>query len=200
MSDADDFFANSAGKSARFPDVGTVVTGAVVSFEQQQSTDMDGKPQFWDNGDKRMQLKVGIQTDDRDPEIEGDDGVRYLYVKGSKKPESHSLYAAVATALRRADAKLEAGGVLSVTLTFKAPSPNPKKLANEYSATYQAPNFFAEPATATVPAQQNGSAAPDPIATAKQLLSVASLTDEQIATTTGLSADAVAALRSPVPF
>lgn len=178
MSAADDFFANASGKSAKFPDVGATVTGKVVSFEQQQATDFDGKPKFWDNGDKVMQLKVGLQTDERSPDIEDDDGVRYLYVKGSKKPESNSMHAAVAGALHKAGAKLEVGGTLTVQLIVKAPSPNPKKIANEYTATYSAPDYFEQPATApttaTAPAAAPVAApsgpSPDDIARAKALI------------------------------
>lgn len=210
MSAADDFFTPSgAGKSAKFETVGSTVIGKVVSFEQQQQTDFDGNLLFWDNGDKRMQLKVGLATDERNPEIEDDDGVRYLYVKGSKKPESKSLHVAVADALKAAGAKLEVGGTLSVTCTFKAPSPNPKKLANQYSATYQAPDFFSgEQPAAEQPAQPQQVPAPaaaapasggpsaEDVATAKTLIA-AGLDDATVlAAASSVTPQVLAALRN----
>lgn len=114
----DDFLLGGGGKSAKFETVGAKITGTItVRPELRQQTDMvSGLPETWDGGDPKMQLVVSLQTDERDPEDPDDDGVRKVYVKGSKKPESKSLHAAIAQAVREAGAKgLEIGGRLTVT-------------------------------------------------------------------------------------
>lgn len=139
-----DFLLGGGGKSATFETIGDAITGTVVSSEVKQQTDIStGTPQTWDNGDPKMQLVVRLQTTLR--EDEDDDGIRAIYVKGSKKAGSQSLHDAVATAVRTLGAKtLEVGGTLTVTHTGTEPSKtrgfNARKL---YSATYTAPDHAA---------------------------------------------------------
>jgi hypothetical protein len=107
-----------------------------------------------------MQLVVALQTTLR--EDDDDDGIRNLYVKGSKKPESKSLHAAVAGAVQAARAKgLEVGGHLKVTLTGKRPSTTKGfNDANEFAAVYTpASASYFDPASAPV---NNGPADPAP--------------------------------------
>lgn len=136
----DSFLLGGGGSSAKFENVGDAVTGTILSAEVKDQTDLaTGAILKWDNGDTRKQLVVRLQTTQRDDE--DDDGVRALYVKGSKKAGSHSLHDAVASAVRLAGAKsLEVGGTLTVTYTGEEPSAtrgfNPRKL---YSASYVAP-------------------------------------------------------------
>lgn len=141
--DTNDFLLGGGGTSARFDNVGDSITGTVESTEVKQQTDIgSGAPLTWDDGSPRMQLVVRLKTAQRDPEVEDDDGVRALYVKGSKKAGSRSLHDAVASAVRAAGAKgLEVGGTLSVTFTGEEASAtrgfNPRKL---YAATYAVPD------------------------------------------------------------
>lgn len=75
-------FASSGAKSAFTKDspIGTSVTGTISSWEMVQVTDfMSGTPQFWDNGDPKMQLKIIISTNL--VEDEGDTGERSVWVK-----------------------------------------------------------------------------------------------------------------------
>lgn len=63
--------------------IGTSASGIVKSIEAQQQHDIDtGAPKFFDNGQPMMQIVVHIATEQRDPTIPGDDGVRAVYVKG----------------------------------------------------------------------------------------------------------------------
>lgn len=139
--DANTFLLGGGGKSASFPQVGSSVTGLVASPpETRQQTDMSGNPLTWDNGDPRWQLVVPLQTEDRDDP--DDDGIRNLYVKGSKDPKSQSLHAAVAAAVVAAGAKgLEIGGRLTVTYVADGVAStrgfNPPK---KYEAQYQRPD------------------------------------------------------------
>lgn len=142
---AEQFLLGAGGKSASFPTVGTTVTGTIVDPAPKvaQQTDMSGNPMTWDNGDPRLQLVVTLQTQERG-DVD-DDGIRKLYVKGSKDPKSKSLHAAVAAAVQTANAKgLEVGGTLSVTYVGDGVAStrgfNPPKL---YEARYTAPDHAA---------------------------------------------------------
>lgn len=142
---AEQFLLGGAGKSAKFENIGATITGTISTPpEVKQQTDMTtGSPLTWDNGDPRMQLVVTLQTTLRDDE--DDDGLRKLYVKGSKDPSSQSLHAAVAGAVTAAGAKgLEIGGTLTVTYVgdgvAKTRGFNPPK---KYQATYKAPDAAA---------------------------------------------------------
>lgn len=224
----DDFLlGGGAGKSAfgKEDPVGTTVTGTIVGTEVRQQTDIkDGTPLTWDNGDPRMQLVVSLQTDQRLPNEPDDDGIRALYVKGSKAPGSRSLHDAVRAAVQAANAPgIEVGGTLTVSYIGSEPSQtrgfNDRKL---WEATYVAPDRAAEtggflgttPATATQPATAAPPApaapAPAPAAApapatapasetpadkAKQLLALG-LDDATIAQATGLDANVVAILRN----
>src|SRR5690606_14620750 len=84
MSNIDDLLlgGGAAGKGMKFEQVGAQYAGTVVSVEVRPYTDLKtGKPEFWENGDPKQQLVIGIQTDERNPELQDDDGVRYDYVK-----------------------------------------------------------------------------------------------------------------------
>lgn len=197
--DADRFLLGGGGKSAKFETIGTNVTGKItVKPEVKQQTKMgSGELDFWDNGDPKLQLVVSLLTDQRDPEDAEDDGVRNLYVKGSQDPKSKSLHAAVAAAVQAAGTKgLEVGGVLSVTYIGNGVSKtvgfNPPK---QYEATYTpaAAGFLA--AGDAAPAAAPAAGAPTPADTAKQLIA-AGLDDNVIASSTGLGADVIAALRN----
>src|SRR5690606_24285559 len=158
-------------RSAKFDRIGDEVSGTIASPpEVRQQTDMTtGKPKVWDNGDPVMQLVVRLQTDQRDPADPDDDGVRAVYVKGSKKPESKSLHAAVAGAVRASGAKsLEVGGRLTVRFVGEGVAErrgfNPPK---HYEATYVPPAAgvlgAAHPGAEPRPAQPGARAAGAPL-------------------------------------
>lgn len=168
----DGFLLGGGGKSASFDNIGDSITGTILSAEVKDQTDIGtGKPLTWDNGEVKKQLVVKLQTslaDDGD-----DDGVRAIYVKGSKKAGSRSLHDAVASAVRQAGAKsLEVGGTLTVTHDGTEPSAtrgfSDRKL---YSATYAAPNKAAQTGDflgtlGATPAQQQAPVSAPPAAPA----------------------------------
>lgn len=138
-SSVSDFLAPSGGKSASLGDIGDTIRGTVVSAETRQQTEFGtDKLLFWDDGGPMMQLVIALQTDQRDGE--DDTGIRNLYVKGSKKPESMSLAAALIVALKKAGAQLEVGGTLAVKYVGEGkpskPGFNPPK---QYEMAYKAP-------------------------------------------------------------
>lgn len=138
--DPNAFLLGGGGKSAKFENVGDSVTGSITQVPEvrQQTKLEDGTPLTWDNGDPKMQLVVSLQTELR--EDGDDDGIRKLYVKGSKDPASKSMHAAVAAAVQQAGAKgLEVGGRLTVRYVgngvAKTRGFNPPK---QYEASYVA--------------------------------------------------------------
>ncbi|MFE2353426.1 hypothetical protein [Streptomyces parvulus] len=163
---ADDFLMGGGVPSAKFPTLGTTVSGRITERPtvEQQRDFTTGELKFWDDGKPQMQLVVTLATNERDPENPEDDGARRLYVKGQMKN-------AVASAVRSAGARgLEVGGTLTVTYARDGQKSNPR---------FNAPkNFDAQ----YVPAAQNELNTPDPApAPAGVPSAVPGLSQEQLA-------------------
>lgn len=197
---ADEFLFGGGVPSAKFPTIGTIVTGTIVEPAPHvtEQRDLEGEVRLWSNGDPMKMLVVTIATSERDPEIGDDDGTRRLYVKGSKDPASKSLTAALGAAVRNAKANgLEVGGKL--TVTYVSDGKQEKKGYNapkQYEATYEPPSVkasgdFLDAAPAAAPAATgDASNAAD---MAKQLLQ-AGLSVDDVAKATSLPAAVVQAL------
>lgn len=145
-----DFLMGGGSPSAKFPTIGTTVTGTVAREpEVMQQTDFDsGKPLFWDDGKPKLQAKVVLATTERDPLISDDDGERAVYVKGQ-------LQKAVAQAVRSAGARLlEVGGTLSVTYIADGERKGKLNPPKVYSAKYEPPDPLARVADPDSPAGQ----------------------------------------------
>lgn len=157
MPSADQFLMSGGGHSAKFPTIGTTVTGVISTPPevQQQRDPKDGKPKFWDDGKPMLQLKVALSTFERDPADPDDDGTRNLYVKGQ-------MQQAIKDAVKAAGAgRLDVGGTLTVTyiadgekknVTFNAPK--------VYAAVYAPPNPLDVIADPTPPRAQQAAPAP----------------------------------------
>jgi hypothetical protein len=88
MDDANEWLMSSAAKSASFLQIGAQVSGFICAKpEKQQQRDFDtGQPKYWPNSTEPMwQVRVILQTEERDPEVEEDDGRRAIYVKGNMR-------------------------------------------------------------------------------------------------------------------
>lgn len=103
----------------KFDDEGSRKVGTIAAPPQaRQEREYDpnnaggGAPKFFPSGDPIMGIYVEVQTDERDPSRDGDDGRRTFYIEGKRLKE------AVKAAVRAAGcAGLEVGAVLDVTLT-----------------------------------------------------------------------------------
>lgn len=141
--DANDFLMGGGVKSAKFEKIGTVVKGTIVTKPelQQQRDPKDGKPQTWDDGKPKQQVKVVLQTEQRDDAE--DDGRRAIYVKAN-------MLKAVQEAVKAAGAKgLEVGGVLAVKYVKDGEKKNKAFNAPKlYAAKYEAPDPMAVAAAA----------------------------------------------------
>lgn len=163
MSNPDDFLFGGGGKSAFGKDdpVGTIITGTIAETPvvQAQTDIKDGTPLTWDNGDVKEQLVVTLQTATRDDD--DDDGLRKLYVKGSKKAGSKSMHDAIREAVKTSGTKgLAVGGTLTVQFIGTEPSStrgySDRKL---FAAKYEAPVVALADGFIDVP-QSPGPAAP----------------------------------------
>lgn len=133
---------DSSSKGVKFDTVGATITGTVKSSprERQQTKFGSQEPDFWPNGDPKMQILVDLQTDQRADM--NDDGARTLYVASS------NMKRAISDAIRTAGASdLEPGGTLTVQYVGNDPaSKNPANPAKMYAAQYtRATSAFAQP-------------------------------------------------------
>lgn len=134
------FLSGGGSAAAKFPTVGTLIKGTITGAELTQQTDpADGKPKTWDDGNPRMQMVVTLQTDERDADIDDDEGIRRLFVKGK-------MLQAVREAVKGAGVKtVEVGGVLAVKYTGDGEKTNPAFNAPKlYAAQYKAPEKSVE--------------------------------------------------------
>jgi hypothetical protein len=92
-----------------------------------------GKPKFFPSGDPIMGVTVEVQTNERDPQDQDDDGKRTFYIEGKRLKE------AVREAVKAAGGPgLEVGGTLDVTLTHYD-EPNDRKSGCNWQITYTLP-------------------------------------------------------------
>lgn len=205
---ANDVLMGSGGApTAKFDQPGVTIGGLILAeprVYQEREYDPrnpgNGAPKFYPrSGDPIMSVSVDVQTNLRDAADPEDVGVRRIYVEGKR------LKDAVRDAVRAAGASgLEIGGRLDVTFTglgvaesagMNAPKLYTAKYVSAGNAALMADT--AEP-PASVPASTPAvpSAGPSPADTAKQLIAAGITDDNVIATSTGLGADVIAALRN----
>ncbi|GAB7039726.1 MULTISPECIES: hypothetical protein [Catenuloplanes] len=140
--DANSILMGSAGApSAKFPVVGTMLHGTVVEepTTQQQTNFRTKAKEFWPDGQPKMQVLVVLQTSERDPEVQDDDGKRTLFIKGKE------LTNAIRDAVRTAGAKgIHRGGTLTVQYVGDGqPAPGLDDGPKLYAARYEPPSQFA---------------------------------------------------------
>lgn len=122
--------------SAKFDAVGDHIVGDVVGVDVGQarkfgSNDLD----TWDDGRPKMNLIVTLQTELRDPNVEGDDGRRRIFAL-----QPSEMLRAIAAVTVEDGKQLAIGGRLAVQWIGERPHEkagfNPVKL---YKAAYSAP-------------------------------------------------------------
>jgi hypothetical protein len=147
--DPNAFLMGAAVPSAKFDHVGAEVSGRVVHRETRLQTVFGtNEVKHWPSGDPMYQLVVHIQTTQRSPMIENDNGVRAIYVKGKNFTD------AVRDAVKAVGAPgVEVGGSIRVQYvgddnSSKAPQ-KPKMYAVQYMAAppQQAQQQYGQPTT-----------------------------------------------------
>jgi len=135
--DSDKWLMSGGIPWGKFDDFGDSLAGTITEEpEVRHSRDYDsGEPAYWPDGNPQTELVIVLQTTQRDPEVEDDDGRRQFVVNsGAKK-------AALRDAVRTAKVGgLSVGGTLPVTYTHDA---EPKKRgyrgAKQFKAVYTPP-------------------------------------------------------------
>jgi hypothetical protein len=136
VTSGNDILMGSGAPTAKFPTVGTTVTGTVLREpEARQAKEYrTGVLETWKDGSPKMIVVVQLATSERDPAIPSDDGTRALYIEGKH------LTDAVRKAVRAAGANgIHTGGTLTVQYIADGPAEsglNPPKL---YAAQYTPP-------------------------------------------------------------
>jgi len=138
-----EFLLSAGAPSVSFADQsmkGKWVVGTIVSMDLTQQTDFQTKaPKFYDDEKQRpmMQVVFTLQTDERNPEIEDDDGVRRLFAKGQ-------MIGAIKNAIKKAghagDVK---GGKLGVCWTGDGEAKNNLAPPKLYQAKFGPPEATA---------------------------------------------------------
>jgi hypothetical protein len=140
--DPNDVLFGGGVPAVKFKTVGDSVSGLIVKLDAQQQTkynpkgDGPGEPLFWDEEKTRpkMQVIATLQTTDRDPSDDSDDGRRRVFIKGK------NLQDGVKAAVRRAGGqKLELGGRLTVEFAGEQPSDWGGAAAKLYHVEYEKP-------------------------------------------------------------
>lgn len=143
---------------------GAFVRGIVLDMKEVQKTTYSpgggaGAPEFWDNGDPKMQYRVTLQTEIRDPLNPSDDGKRDVYLDGRRAVNDNgtkSKLCAVLDAVREVTGgtQLQRGGTLTLQwVSGMGVTGDPRNYAAWYEATTM-------PIAAAAPAGVQPAAAP----------------------------------------
>lgn len=119
----DDLLNGKSVPSISFKDakIGDSFTGVITDAEVAQVRNYEtGEPEFWEDGNKKVQIIVTLATDYVDPEAEEDDGSRKVYLFGQK------LAAAKAALKASGMTKLEVGTKFTITFSGEKPASNKK--------------------------------------------------------------------------
>lgn len=136
-----DLFSPQASTSAKFEQPGASVGGTILEIgEAVQAKEFStGKPATWPDGSPKMQVRITLSTDERDPQDPTDEGKRNLWVSESGK--KGGMLAAIRDAVKEAGADtIRPGGILQMAMIgFDPESKNPQNPRKLYQARYQAP-------------------------------------------------------------
>ena len=136
----------SGGKAWSGEEIGDKIGGKIKLVERRQQRNFTtGEPEFWSDGNKKMLTYIELETAERDPERDDDDGVRALYAKGGNfepaNGNGQAMERAIVDAVKAAGAtSLDEGAELQVAMTGLAkPTTRGYQPAKLYTAKYTAP-------------------------------------------------------------
>lgn len=153
-----DFDSLLLGKSgppaAKFTNIGDEIEGTLVEKDTQHKTEYNKNPnaekvfKYFKSGDPVIELILTLQTDQTDPTIEGDKGVRRVFVSYAMQQE---LQRAVAEAgIKRS---LPLGSHIKIKHTHTSPSMGGGQDRKEYKIVVKAPADIIATAPVTVKKQ-----------------------------------------------
>lgn len=139
-------FANESAPYAPFKTVGTTYEGTVVRTGKtqqrkfvppgQRAAGVQGDLETWPDGRPKWVYIVTLQTDLRDPEIPGDDGMRSVWIAGKQMED------AVKKAVKESGASrdgIKPGGHFAMTFDHTTPNDWTDTPTKHYTATYRPP-------------------------------------------------------------
>jgi hypothetical protein len=86
--DVNTFLASAGAPSAKFEDIGATVTGEILDAEVRDQTNFTtNEVETWPDGKPKKQVVITLQTEEIDPEIDDDDGVRRVFAKNQMLSE-----------------------------------------------------------------------------------------------------------------
>lgn len=146
MGNTDPDWAPALRMGPKHTTAGQWLGGRIVAFGESQEV-KNGQPQVFPSGDPIMCVWVNVQTDEVDPTIEGDDGVRRMFIDGidrRKEKFGSETYMSKKRAARKAviDAKagdLDVDGELWLRWTDQRDTGAPS-LATNWEAVYRRPS------------------------------------------------------------
>lgn len=136
IDEANSWLMGSGVPSCTFPNIEDKHEGQIMDIEMGQQRDLQsGKPKCWDDGSPMMQMIITLQTAERNPEVENDNGIRKLYVA------SKGMREALAAAVKKTGAAgLGVGGRLGMKYVRDgAPTQRGFNPPKEYAARYEPP-------------------------------------------------------------
>lgn len=200
--------------------IGETITGTIRNIATKQVTSFgSGQPEFWDDGNPKMQIVITIDS----PDLPEGEGSFYAKAWGADK---QALAAAVAQTGLTADEALAPGNQITITHTELRPNKNPAFNATKiyaFQLTPRASQAVTAALTSPEPVSTPGTPAPGPQQAVQQTpapvqapatatpatqadsgvnipaLISSGLTDQQIAEATGTSPDVVAIVRANLP-
>lgn len=156
FADANSLLSGPRQPIAKFDNVGDSVTGTLVDAEVAPVTSPTGEAQLDKNGNPRQQIIYTLQTDERDAEIDDDNGQRRVFAKWA-------IQKAISTCLTDAGLSkvgLQEGGKLTITHTgtTKASQRGYSDI-KLYEASYTPPPARTLPSSPAAPASAGGAPA-----------------------------------------
>lgn len=138
IDEANGWLMGAGVPSCSFLNIGDKHEGQITAVEMGQQRDMkSGAPKVWDDGKPMMQMIVTLQTEERDQEVDSDNGMRKLYV--SSKGMRQALAAAVKAT---GAAGIGIGGQLGMKYVGDGePSAKGFSPPKEYRAKYEPPTI-----------------------------------------------------------
>lgn len=140
MTSIADLLANAGGTPSAFTKdspIGTTVQGQIVDAQVRQTRNYEtGDPEYWSDGNPKVQVAIILQTNLRDPMTPDDDGRRGVYVKWWGDSRT-----ALAAAIKAAgDTDIRVGGLFMAKYVGEKPNDNPRLNATKiYQYAYQMP-------------------------------------------------------------
>lgn len=154
FADANKHLQSTGNPGLKFESVGDTHEGTLTDVDLQPQTNPEGEVQKFPSGDTKMQLILTLQTDERDPKVVGDTGVRKAYLSWRAERKLKDAYKAAGAE------GLEPNAHIRITFTGEEKVPGQMGKAKLYDVEYTRPVFKAG-SLAEEPVADKGEEFPD---------------------------------------